>query len=143
LETILGDLADAAAVAKDRSQAQALVSAAMSKAKLLGLDVQRIELGSPGDFDGLTSTAAIVDRVLERLIEAFIPIDAADREGLIALYEKQFAETGEYLAAIRARPICAERVDPRHLDIPWQQRETYSARSPAKLTHRTNGTKQV
>src|SRR6478672_7077174 len=45
LETILGDLADAAAVAKDRGQAQALVSSAMAKAKLLGLDVQRIEIG--------------------------------------------------------------------------------------------------
>src|SRR5512147_2655907 len=57
LETILAELADAAAVAKDRGQAQALVSAAMSKAKLLGLDIQRIEVGAPGDFDGLTSTA--------------------------------------------------------------------------------------
>ena len=65
LETILAELADAAVVAESKGQAQALVSAAMARAKLAGLLVERVEVGAPGDFDGLTSTAAIVDRELE------------------------------------------------------------------------------
>lgn len=72
LQTILADLVDAAAVAKSKGQGQALVSAAMAKAKLLGLDVQRIEVGGPGDFDGLDTTAACIDRALDLMaIEKF------------------------------------------------------------------------
>lgn len=139
LETILAELADAAAVAKDRGQAQALVSAAMSKAKLLGLDIQRIEVGGPGDFGGLTSTAQIVDKVLERLVEQFKPIDQGDRAGLIALYERHLQETEEYLASIRARPIVAERIDARNLARPWNDYEPFQPRSPQQRIGYQNG----
>jgi len=142
LQTILADLVDAAAVAKDRGQGQALVSAAMAKAKLLGLDVQRIEIGAPGDFDNLTSTAAIADKVLELLVEQFAPIDQADRQGLIDLYERQFRETQEYLDAIKARPITGERVDVRRLDRPWQELAPYSPFKAQRITKPT-GTKQA
>ncbi len=139
LETILAELADAAVVAKSKGQAQALVLAAMARAKLAGLLVERVEVGAPGDFDGLTSTAAIVDRELELLIERFIPVDERDRQGLIELHERQMKEAAEYIAAINARPIVASRVNPRRLDIAWQEHEPYAPKSPLRLGYRGNG----
>jgi hypothetical protein len=68
------------ALAKAKGQAAAMGSAATLRAKLASLMVERVEVGNPGDFDGLTSTAAIVDRELELLIERFIPVDERDRE---------------------------------------------------------------
>ena len=135
IESICEELSEATAVAKSKGQAQAMVSASALRAKLAGLMTERIEIGAPGAFDGLTSTAAIVDRVLEQLIERFIPLDETDRQGLISLYERHLAEVGEYIAAINSRPIVAERVDPRHLDRPWQTLQPRSA--PARL--RGNG----
>ena len=85
--------------------------------------VERVEVGNPGDFNGLTSTAAIVDRELELLIEKFIPIDEKDRQGLIELHERHLKEAAEYIAAIQARPIIAERVDARNLKTPWQEHD--------------------
>jgi hypothetical protein len=143
IESIYRELDEAAAIARSKGQGQAMVSVATMRAKLAGLLTERVEVGAPGDFDGLNSTAAIVDRVLERLIEQFKPVDEADRQGLIVLYERHLRETEEYITAINARPIAAERVDVRNLSKPWQSHEPYAARSPAKLTHRTNGTKQV
>jgi hypothetical protein len=139
LETILADLVDAAAVAKSKGQGQALVSAAMAKAKLLGLDIQRIEVGSPGDFDSLTSTKQIVDREFELLIERFIPVDEADKQGLIELHERHFKEAQEYIAAIQARPIIASRVDHRNLKTPWQEHKPYAPQSPVGIGYRSNG----
>lgn len=130
LESIIAELTDAATVARSRGQAQALVSAAMSKAKLAGLMVERVEVGNPGDFDNLTSTAAIVDRTLELLVEQFVPIDEKDRQGLIALHERWLQETEDYVNAIKARPVIAERVDARNLSKPWQDHEPFAPKSP-------------
>lgn len=141
LETILADLVDAAAVAKSKGQGQALVSAAMAKAKLLGLDIQRIEVGGVGDFDHCKSLAEMVDKVLAELVEKFRPIDEADRTGLVALYERQFREQQEYVDAILARPITAYRVDIRNLKEPWQSHKPYSPHSPARIGYKPNGTK--
>jgi hypothetical protein len=137
--SICKELDEANAVARERGQAAAMVSAATLRAKLAGLMVERIETGNPGDFDNLTSTAQIVDKVLERLVEQFVPIDQRDREGLIQLYERHLQETEEYLASIRARPIVAERTDVRRLDRPWQDHEPYSPKS--RIGYRGNGTK--
>ncbi len=136
VESICKELDAANAVAKERGQAAAMVSASALRAKLAGLMVERVEVGNPGSFDGLTSTAAIVDGVLERLvIERFLPVDAQDRQGLIELYERHLAEVDAYISAIQARPIIAERVDPRRLDKPWQELPLHSP--PARL--RGNG----
>ena len=139
IESICAELDDAVAVARSKSQAQAMVSASALKAKLAGLMTERIEVGAPGDFDNLTTTAQIVDRVLERLVEQFRPIDQGDREGLIALYERHLQETEEYLAAIRARPIIAERVDIRRLDRPWTEHEPFQPRSAQQRIGYHNG----
>jgi vacuolar-type H+-ATPase subunit F/Vma7 len=132
IESVCRELDEATAVAKSKGQAQAMVSAATLRAKLAGLMVEKVEIGKPGDFDGLESTAQIVDRELELLIEQFKPIDEADRQGLIALHERHLQEAREFIDAIRARPIVAERVDARRLDTPWQQLKRHSP--PLRLT---------
>ena len=120
IESICAELDEANAVAKAKGQAAAMVSAATLRAKLAGLMVEKVEVGKPGDFDACESVADVADEVLARLIEQFRPVDETDRQGLISLYERHLAETGEYLDAIKARPITAERVDAKNLTTPWQ-----------------------
>jgi hypothetical protein len=136
VESICRELDEANAVAKAKGQAAAMVSAATLRAKLSGLMFERVEVGNPGDFDGCESTAEIVDRLLERSIEQFKPVDQADREGLIALMERNFKEQKEYVDAINARPIIAERVDPRRLDTPWQQLKPYAPTAPRRIGYK-------
>jgi hypothetical protein len=142
LQTILADLVDAAAVAKDRGQGQALVSAAMAKAKLLGLDVQRIEVGNPGDFAGLDTKAEIIDRALDYMaIEKFYPVDKQDRQQFEALTDRHHQEVMEFFEAIQSRPRLANRVDIRRLPDHWQSLEQFTPKSPARLTYKGNGAK--
>jgi hypothetical protein len=141
IESICAELAEATAVAKSKGQAQAMVSASALRAKLAGLMVDNVEVGNPGDFDSLNSTREIADKVLERLIEHFIPIDEADRQGLVDLYERHLKETEEYLASIRARPIIAERVDSRNLKTPWRDHRPFTPASPLRIGYKGNGTK--
>jgi hypothetical protein len=141
IESICAELAEATAVAKSKGQAQAMVSASALRAKLAGLMVDKVEVGNPGDFDSLNSTREIADKVLERLIEQFIPIDEADRQGLVDLYERHLKETEEYLASIRARPIIAERVDSRNLKTPWRDHRPFTPASPLRIGYKGNGTK--
>jgi hypothetical protein len=140
IESICQELADATAVAKSKGQAQAMVSASALRAKLAGLMIERHEVGEPGSFDGLTTTAQIIDREFELLIERFIPVDEADKQGLIELHERHFKEAQEYIAAIQARPIIAERVDPRNLSKPWSEHRPYSPQT--RIGYR-NGSKQA
>lgn len=98
--------------------------------------VERVEVGDPGDFAKCEGMADIVDEVLARLIEQFRPVDEQDRQGLLALYERHLKETDEYIEAIKARPIVAERVDTRRLDRPWQELRPHSA--PTRLPTRSN-----
>ena len=104
--------------------------------------VERVEVGNPGDFDGLTSTASIVDRVFERLIEQFKPLDETDRAGFIDLIERQLAEQQAFIDVINSRPLIASRVDARRLDVPWTEHEPFTPRSPQqRIGYRGNGTK--
>jgi hypothetical protein len=139
IESVCRELDEGVAVAKERGQAQAMVSASALKAKLSGLMVERVEHGAPGDFDNLNSVPQIVDRVLERLIEQFRAIDEQDRRGLIELYERHLQETEEYIAAINARPIIAERVDTRHLDKPWTEHQPHTPKAALRIGYRGNG----
>jgi Terminase small subunit len=131
VESICAELEEAVGVARSKSQAQAMVSAIAFKAKLAGLLVERVEVGNPGDFAGCETTEQIVDQMLAELIVQFRPVDAQDRQALIDHMEEQYRETQEFLDAIRARPICSERADLRHLDRPWKELKAYSP--PMKL----------
>ena len=137
--SICRELDEANAVAKAKGQAAAMVSAATLRAKLAGLMLEKVEVGNPGDFDGLTSTAEIVDRELALLVEQFRPVDEQDRQGLIEMYQRHLKEAEEYIAAIQARPIIAERVDARNLSKPWQEHQPYTPKSPMRIGYRSNG----
>lgn len=52
IETICAELDTANAVAKERGQASAMVSASALRAKLAGLMVERVEIGGPDAFSG-------------------------------------------------------------------------------------------
>jgi hypothetical protein len=142
VESILAELDQAIEMAKLNKQSQPVVSAITLKAKLSGLMVERVELGRPGEFEGLESKAQIVDRFFEKLIERFLPIDDNDKRAFVALIDRQLQEQAEFMAAIEARPILAERVDIRNLSKPWNEHQPYSARSPARIGYR-NGSKQA
>jgi hypothetical protein len=71
VQSICKELDAAIGVAKQKGQAQAMVSAATLRAKLAGLMVEKVEVGNPGDYDDCETTAQVVDRMLERLIEQF------------------------------------------------------------------------
>lgn len=104
IESINRELDEAIAVAKGKHQAQAMVSASSMKAKLAGLLIERTEVGPPGSFDNLCSIPSIADKVLEQLIERFVPVDQGDRDALIAMYQRRIEEAQELIDAINARP---------------------------------------
>lgn len=60
VDTILGELEDDRRLAHASAQAGAAVSATIGKAKLLGMIVDRKEVGTPGDFAALDSIQAIL-----------------------------------------------------------------------------------
>src|SRR5262245_51758913 len=76
VQSICRELEEAIGVARSKGQAQAMVSASALKAKLNGLMTERIEVGAPGEFDGLETKAEIADRFFAILIERFLPVDA-------------------------------------------------------------------
>ncbi len=67
VETITAELDEARALALRCDQPSAAISATATKAKLHGLIVDRKESGQPGDFAGLQSEQAVLDRVREEL----------------------------------------------------------------------------
>jgi len=138
--SLLAELEECRAKATDLKQLSAAIKAIELKAKLAGVMVEKVEVGGPGSFDECHTTAAIVDQMLAELILRFHPVDERDRQALIELMERHYREVQEYIDAINARPIVAERVDPHHLETPWQQLRPYSA--PARLPARGNGSRR-
>ena len=105
IKSICRELDEANTVAKERGQASAMVSASALRAKLAGLMVEKVELGGPGDFEQAETVEDVADIMIQELVTAFRPVSDADRRGLVELLERQADETGEFLAAIRARPV--------------------------------------
>jgi hypothetical protein len=132
VESICRELDEANAVAKERGQASAMVSASALRAKLAGLLIEKVEVGNVGDFSGCNTMEALANSMIEQLVEGFYPIDQRDREGLVVLLTRQAREVEDYTAAIKARPIVASRVDTAKLETPWQQLKPYS---PRRLTN--------
>jgi hypothetical protein len=58
-DTLLGYLEEARAIALDKSNAVAVVSATIGMARILGLIIDRREVGDVGAFDGLTDEELI------------------------------------------------------------------------------------
>jgi hypothetical protein len=136
--SICKELDAANEVARQKGQAAAMVSAATLRAKLSGLMVEKMEITTNDRLDRCGDTAAeLADALLNRLVDGFRPIDARDRQGLMDILSKQAKETAEFLQAIHARPIIAEKVDPAALPPDWQSLRLHSA-LPRRIT---NGSK--
>lgn len=64
-EKVVGELNAIMKDAREDRAHSAAVAAANAKARILGLDApQRTEIGKPGDFSDVQSTAELVDRLL-------------------------------------------------------------------------------
>ena len=114
IESICAELDEANAVAKERGQAAAMVSASALRAKLAGLMVERVEVGGPNSFDKCDTPEAVADLLLNGWggpTEMFKPVTDEDRKALTALLLQHNAEVQAMLDAIKARPVLAVRVD--------------------------------
>ena len=76
VESIVDELEAARQIARDNYQASAMVAASTAKAKILGLEISRTEVGKPGDFDAINSTEELAEKyLLEANPDAIITAD--------------------------------------------------------------------
>jgi len=78
-DSILAELEEARVMAKKNGQSAAAVSASMGKAKLVGLLVDRKEVGGPGEFADLENMTA--DELRQHVQELVRSLDAAEGVG--------------------------------------------------------------
>ena len=139
VQSLLDELEYARQRADSLDQLSACVKAVSEKAKISGLLVQKVEINNGGAFSPRMSLEEIADEMLSGAggpISLFRPVDERDRQGLIDLVERVASQLGEYLDAIRARPVVAERVDLAKLPTDWQTLRPYSASpAPRRLTN--------
>jgi phage terminase small subunit len=104
VESIVDELEGARQIARDNNQASAMVAASTAKAKILGLEISRTEVGRPGDFDAINSKENLAEKyLLEANPDA--TITASKREMVIAEIERH---TGA-ISAIAESSDCAQQ----------------------------------
>jgi len=67
IESIVDELDEAREMARSEKQASAMIAASQGKAKVTGLEIQRVEQGKPGDFSGCHTRDEIADSVLRMI----------------------------------------------------------------------------
>src|SRR5215831_11520898 len=88
IESLIGELEEVRSAATSKSQYAAAVRAVLGKAQLAGLLVERqkVEVGGPGDFDGIWDIREVglktVDRMFEFSFEPYHDFSEADRQRL-------------------------------------------------------------
>jgi hypothetical protein len=65
--------------------------------------------------------------MLNDLVERFRPVGEQDKLALMDLIGRHTEEMAELIDAITARPLTAERVNPRRLTKPWKDLAPYTA----------------
>jgi hypothetical protein len=113
--SLLDELEHARSRADGLDQLSAAVKAISEKAKISGLLVQRVEIGSAGAFDECESYAELADKMLADCEARFHPVTDDDREALTELIERQADALGEFLASINARPVNGMPENPHNL----------------------------
>jgi hypothetical protein len=104
IESIVEELEGARQIAQENKQASAMVAASTAKAKILGLEINRTELGKPGDFDAISNKGELAEiYLLQANPEAIIT--ASKREMVIAEIERH---TGA-ICAIAASSDCSQQ----------------------------------
>jgi hypothetical protein len=100
IESLLSELEAARAKATDLDQLSAAVRAIEAKAKVSGLLIQRMEIGSPNEFAHCKTEAETVDKLLE--VEApGVPITAQERARVLEM----FREVAEFINSCKAKPV--------------------------------------
>jgi phage terminase small subunit len=101
--SLLAELEEARAGAQDDKQFAAATSAAMAKAKLSGMLVDKVEIGGPGEFDGCASITDVIRKLLadEPASELLASIDAFREQ--IANYAADHAQI--VVTTDPARPV--------------------------------------
>jgi hypothetical protein len=65
VESIVEELEEARDIARSQKQSSAMVSASLGKAKITGIDIDRTEVGKPGDFTAAQSTQELAQKFLQ------------------------------------------------------------------------------
>src|SRR5262249_645121 len=66
VDTIVDELESAREIARENKQPSAMVAASTAKAKILGLEINRTEVGKPGDFTGVDSMEELAESLLSQ-----------------------------------------------------------------------------
>jgi hypothetical protein len=131
IESVCDELDAAITVAREKGQANAMVSAAGLRAKLAGLGIERthqqVEIGGPGSFDHMTDpreiALAVVDAVLQYQFQPYDDYRHEDRERLAEQYfacHLAFDEAKERLIKeVAARPRKSSYALPKALPSPY------------------------
>jgi phage terminase small subunit len=106
VESLLGELEAARQRATDLEQLSAAVRAIESKGKDFWLaDRKRSKSVLPARSIIANSTEAVVDELLKYEVNPYHDLRDEDRDFLIALFERFYAEADAYIEAITARPF--------------------------------------
>jgi hypothetical protein len=112
VSSLLGELEQARAKASSLDQLSAAVRAIEAKAKVSGIMIQRVEVGSPGDFSNCRTLAETVDRLIE--IEApgvnFSAEDKAKMHDLLVAMSEPFNSR-------KAEPVTARYPSQRQIEL--------------------------
>jgi hypothetical protein len=104
--SLLDELEEARKRADSLDQLSTVVKAVSEKARISGLLVQKIEIGAAGDFGACETVEAVVDELLKfSLNPSYEVATERERQELIDMTERHFAEMQEVIAAIKAKPI--------------------------------------
>jgi hypothetical protein len=104
VESIVDELEGARQIARENNQASAMVAASTAKAKILGLEINRTEVGKPGDFGALNSKEELAEKyLLEANPDAIITV--TKRNMVIAELERHMAA----ITAIAANNDCLQQ----------------------------------
>ena len=105
VESIYSEIDAAIAVAADRRQAAAMVSATSLRAKIAGLMVERVEVGGPNAFDDAETIEDVIEAAGEQLRAEGYRLDEADKAQLTDMLLRQEDERQEFLASCKARAV--------------------------------------
>lgn len=96
--SIVEELEEARAIAADEKQASAMVAATSTKAKILGLSVERHEHGTPGSFEQAKSTSELAEGMLKERRPDIARFEEWQLEGALAAFHR-FNETLDAIAS--------------------------------------------
>lgn len=109
VDSIVDELEEAREVGKANDQAAAMVAATSTKAKILGLSVERTEIGKPGDFTQADTTKQVADQLLKQAGIATDSVSEEMAEGLRGRALEALARFNGELSALAQLAAASEQ----------------------------------